>query len=119
MISARPSRYLWIAGLLGQTLLLATVSAQDNFGPAGQPAPGPQTQYLSNPYAPQPDEHPLMPALRWAYDGMDNLEKSRIIRPRWSNANGSTASSANTSTCSSKCDRTVQRLHVFPRPGDA
>ena len=79
MMSIRPFGCFWIAGLLAQTLLLATASAQDNNGPAGQPGPQPQSQFVSvpysDPYASQPGEHPLMPALRWAQDGKQNIDR--------------------------------------------
>jgi hypothetical protein len=42
-------------------------------GPADQAAPA-ETR-LAKLGAAQPDEHPLMPALRWAYDGVGNIEK--------------------------------------------
>ena len=40
----------------------------------------------------QPDEHPLMPALRWAHDGLENIEKTPgLLGHAWSSASGSTA----------------------------
>ena len=44
-------------------------------GPTGQAAPA-ETR-LAKLAPSQPDEHPLMPALRWAYDGVGNIEKLR------------------------------------------
>jgi hypothetical protein len=62
--------------------------AQDNGSPTGQqavPARPPlqvaeRAESLSQSPAPQvgpaqPNEHPLMPALRWAYEGLGNIEK--------------------------------------------
>jgi len=44
-------------------------------GPTGQASPA-ETR-LAKLGPPQADEHPLMPALRWAYDGVGNIEKLR------------------------------------------
>ena len=41
--------------------------------------------------AAQPNEHPLMPTLRWAHDGLKNSRRSKTIRPSWSSRSGSTA----------------------------
>ena len=50
-----------------------------------------------------PNEHPLMPALRWARDGLTRSRRSKTTRPPWSSASGWATSWATTSTCSSRC----------------
>jgi hypothetical protein len=104
MVLGNSLRGDWLLALLALALLIAPAAAQspsgaapgtsDRRGPvASQPdgtqqVPGGRAPYLRRENAAsaeparlaklgpaRPDEHPLMPALRWAYDGVGNIEK--------------------------------------------
>ena len=54
--------------------------------------------------AAQPNEHPLMPALRWAYAGLANIEKIQGLLGHDGQARADRRqAAASTSTCSSRC----------------
>ena len=85
---------LSLPALLASALMISTVAAQNVAAPASKGAPAtaanpssrPPIRFAgAEPLAPQaaaaqlapgdPNEHPLMPALRWARDGQPNIEK--------------------------------------------
>jgi hypothetical protein len=87
MVSGSLLRRSWLPALVTCGWLVSSVSAQAPSGPkpGTPPARPPQLVAERNdvnprpaPVAPDianPNEHPLMPALRWAYDGIGNIEK--------------------------------------------
>ena len=96
MVLCKMSRYLGIPVLLSTVLMSSLVLAQVAANPAAPGnAPAAQQPAATRPplqvaeraeslaQAPAPtlgpaaaNEHPLMPTLRWAYDGIGNIEKN-------------------------------------------
>ena len=96
MVPSYSMRGVWLVAILISCLMYSPAVAQD-VGPAARPAAQPvatgqqppaQSAYRvaerSAPIQPakspdfgtaEPGEHPLMPALRWAYSGVDGIEK--------------------------------------------
>jgi hypothetical protein len=102
MVSGNSFGSLFLLALVAAALLVAPAAAQTPSSPVpsgsgsqepitqGQPGPAaqppaaapaqppvaqPQVPHLANLGPGQPNEHPLMPALRWARDGIGNIEK--------------------------------------------
>ena len=103
MVSSNSFGRCWLQALLVYAFLLSSVGAQERigrgpptpnpYGPSVRPWPNaprgrplarppyrlaersPTPQQPSAPASVQPNEHPLMPALRWAHDGLGNIEK--------------------------------------------
>jgi hypothetical protein len=63
----------WLSSTVPCVLWASSLFAQAPQTP-GTPAATPQVAQAQVPAA-QPNEHPLMPALRWAYDGLGNIDK--------------------------------------------
>ncbi|MHB8902062.1 MAG: DUF1571 domain-containing protein, partial [Thermoguttaceae bacterium] len=108
-VFCRSSKFPIYSALLGVAIIVPAASAQDYRGQAvpgarsdayvaQNPAQAPQQkpQYeVAERSAPasadrarqilsqrSPDEHPLMPCLRWAYDGIDDLERIQDYQAR-------------------------------------
>jgi hypothetical protein len=105
MVLGNSFRRCWLLALLAMALLIAPAAAQNPAGTGpvtpnrrgpmagarwwvtdqipGDRSPFRRTQHtapvepprMATLGSPRPDEHPLMPALRWAYDGLGNIEK--------------------------------------------
>jgi hypothetical protein len=71
MVSSNPFRRCWLPVLLVLAVPVCCVLAQ---GPVGA-GPSVPPNYRSPAGPAKPNEHPLMPAIRWAREGLKNAEK--------------------------------------------